>query len=71
MAFLSLLQITPLCIPITLLAKELNIGEPDEPISVLHLCFISYSFIFSIPHPYDTLASPAFGKCKIYICSSI
>ena len=41
MTFLSLLQIAPLCIPITLLVKELNIGEPVEPTSILHLCFIS------------------------------
>ena len=51
----------PLCIPIILLVNRLNIGPPDEPGSVLHKCFILYSFIFSIPHPYEIEASPEFG----------
>ena len=42
-----------LCIPITLLFSKFNIGEPDEPLSVEHICIISYLFIlFNIP--YDT-----------------
>ena len=40
-----------LCIPITLFVDKFNIGDPDEQDSVLHLCLISNSFIFSIPNP--------------------
>ena len=58
-----------LLIPIILLVIALNIGEPDEPSSVLHKCFILYSSSFSIPFPYDILALSAPGKCNIYIGS--
>lgn len=61
--------INPLCIPITCSVTSLNIGAPDEQKSVLHLCSILYSFIISIPLPFDTFASFPFGKCNINILS--
>ena len=44
-----------LCIPITLLFSRFNIGEPDEPFSVEHVCLISFFSIF-LNNPYDTQA---------------
>ena len=61
----------PLCNPIILFVNKLNIGPPEEPLSVLHKCFISYSLIVSIPVPYETEALSPFGKCKMYIGSSL
>ena len=30
-----------LCIPITLFVFKINIGEPDDPFSIEHICLIS------------------------------
>ena len=55
--------INPLCIPITLLVNKFNIGPPDEPDEVLHLCLMSYLYLGSkiIPFPYETAAFWALG----------
>ena len=40
-----------LWIPITLFEFKFNIGEPDDPDKVLHLCFISSSPSFNFSKP--------------------
>jgi len=40
-----------LCIPITLLFDKFNIGEPDEPCSVLHVCIISQLVFIPLDNP--------------------
>ena len=44
-----------LCIPITLFVFKFNIGAPDEPFSVEHLCLISY-LSKEVNNPYETAA---------------
>ena len=49
-----------LWMPITLLVKELNMGAPEEPWSVLHLCLMSFIPSGSIPFPEEIYALPSF-----------
>ena len=46
-----------LCIPITLLFFKFIIGEPDEPLSVEHVCIISFYLFYLIFHMIHIIVS--------------